>query len=51
VDRYAEAQRQVKVAATRVREAQVRLGRCDAEQDEAVEGLARALISDGQPRG
>ena len=49
--RYAEAQRQVEVADTRVREAQVRLGRRDAEQDEAVEGLARALISDGQPRG
>lgn len=49
--RYAEAQREVEAADARLQEAQVRLGRCDAAQDEAVEGLARTLVSDGQPRG
>jgi hypothetical protein len=48
---YVEAQRQVEAADAAVREGQVRLSQRDAEQDEAVEGLARALIGGGQARG
>lgn len=48
--RYAEAQRQLEAARVPLQEAQVRLGLRDAEQDRAVETLARALVTDGQPR-
>lgn len=48
---YVEAQRQVEAADATLREGQVRLARRDAEQDEAVEGLAVALVAGGQPRG
>lgn len=47
---YVEAQRQVEAADATLREGQVRLARCDVEQDEAVEGLACALVTGGQPR-
>ena len=47
---YTEAQRQVDAAEALLKEGQIRLARRDAEQDEAVEGLARALVSSGQPR-
>lgn len=48
---YVNAQRQVEAAGAAAREGQVRLTRRDAEQDEAVEGLACALIASRQPRG
>ncbi|HVO26922.1 MAG TPA: hypothetical protein VMW56_25200 [Candidatus Margulisiibacteriota bacterium] len=48
---YAEAQAQVEAAEARLKEEQIRLARRDAEQDEATEELARALVSSGQPRG
>jgi hypothetical protein len=47
---YEEAQRQVAAADAKLREGQVRLARCDAEQDAALEQLARALVTAGQPR-
>jgi hypothetical protein len=48
--RYAAAQRKVDGADTRLRAGQARLAACDAEQDAAVEALARALVAEGQPR-
>jgi hypothetical protein len=48
--KFVEAQDQVEAAEAQVREGQVGLARRDAEQDEAVEGLAAALVSRGQPR-
>ncbi len=47
---YEEAQRQVALADSRLRAGQVRLVRCDKQQDTAVERLARALVTAGQPR-
>lgn len=47
---YAEAQQHVDAAGAALREGQIRLARRDAEQDEAVEGLARVLVNGGQPR-
>jgi hypothetical protein len=47
---YVEAQRQVDAADAALREGQVRLARRVAEQDEAMERLAVALVAGGQPR-
>lgn len=47
---YEEAQRQVAAAGAKLREGQVRLAHCDTEQDAALERLARALVTAGQPR-
>jgi hypothetical protein len=47
---YEEAHRQVAVADSRLRAGQVRLAQCDKGQDTAVERLARALVTAGQPR-
>jgi hypothetical protein len=48
--RYMAAQRKVEAAEAQLASARVRLGRCDAAQDECVDVLARAVVSDGQPR-
>src|SRR5438552_14368644 len=48
---YVNTQRKVDSAESQLRAAQARLAECDAVQDEAVETLARALVTDGQPRG
>jgi hypothetical protein len=48
---YMQAHRKVEAADTQLRVTQVELDQCNAVQDEAVETLARALITDGQPRG
>ena len=47
---YAAAQRKVEAAEAELRAAQVRLSERDVDQDEAVESLARALVTDGHPR-
>ena len=47
---YTEAQSAVEAAETQLRAEQAKLIERDAEQDEAVEELARALVADGQPR-
>ena len=47
---YAAAQSTVDAAETELRKGRAHLARCDAVQDVAVEGLARALVADGQPR-
>lgn len=47
---YAEAQRKVDGAEGQLSAAQSRVGERDAVQDEAIETLARALVTDGQPR-
>ena len=47
---YVAAQRKVEAVEAQVREAQAGVLRSDAEQDEAVEALARALVAEGQPR-
>lgn len=48
---YSVAQRKVETVEGQLREAQAKLVLCDAEQDETVDGLTRALIYEGQPRG
>jgi hypothetical protein len=47
---YTAAQRAVETAEAQLRAAQGKATQRDAEQDEAVEELARALVADGQPR-
>ncbi len=47
---YADAQRAVETAEVQLRTGQAQLAQRDAEQDEAVEELARALVVGGQPR-
>jgi len=47
---YTEAQNAVDTAETQLRAVQAKLIQADAEQDDAVEELARALVADGQPR-
>lgn len=47
---YLEAQHAVEAAETKRRIGQAALAAREAEQDAAVEGLARALVHDGQPR-
>jgi hypothetical protein len=44
------AQRKVEVLEAELRDIQAQLALLDAEQDEAVENLARALVFEGQPR-
>lgn len=48
--RYLAAQRKVEVAERQLRGAQIQLARRDGVQDAAIDGLARALIGDGDPR-
>ena len=48
---YVGAQRKLDTAEAQLRAAQTRLAELDAVQDEAVENLACALVTDGQPRG
>jgi hypothetical protein len=48
--RYASAQRQVQSIDEQTQAAQNRLAATDTAQDGAVEALARALVTDGQPR-
>ena len=48
---YVNAQKKVDAAESQLQALQVRLAELDAVQDEAVETLARALVTDGQPRG
>ena len=48
--RYASAQRKVEAIDERIQAAQDRLAAGDTAQDAAIEGLARALVADGQPR-
>ena len=45
--RYVEAQQKVAAMELKLRAAQARLSQCDADRDEAVEGLACALVGDG----
>jgi len=47
---YTEAQRAVEAADAQLRAGLTKLEQCDAEQDDAVEEVARALVGDGQPR-
>src|SRR5262249_1969191 len=47
---YTEAQQQVDAAEMQLQKGQVRLVLRDGEQDRAVEELARALVTRGQPR-
>ena len=47
---YVAAQRAVDAAETELQKGQAQVDRCDAEQDDRVEGLARALVTDGEPR-
>jgi hypothetical protein len=47
---YLDAHLQIDTAETQLREAQAQLVLRDAEQDAAVETLARALVAEGQPR-
>jgi hypothetical protein len=47
---YVGAQRKVDVAQSQIRAAQARLVELDVAQNEAIEELARALVSDRQPR-
>jgi hypothetical protein len=48
---YTDAQHKVGVVERQLAAAQRRVSECEATQGEAVEMLARALVSDGQPRG
>jgi hypothetical protein len=47
---YAKSQRAVEAAEAALRANQGKLDACDVQQDEAVEQLVRALITDGRPR-
>jgi hypothetical protein len=47
---YTEAQRLVETAETQLRAGQTKVAERDADQDEALEKLAVALVNDGQPR-
>lgn len=47
---YMDAQRKMELAEAQLRAAQQQLAECDVAQDAAVETLARALVTDGQPR-
>jgi hypothetical protein len=47
---YAKAQRAVEAAEAELRALQANLDKRDSQQDTAVEELARALVTDGQPR-
>ena len=46
---YVTAQEKVNAAEARLEAAQTQLGESDADQDDAVDALARALVADGQP--
>ena len=48
---YSAAHDKVNAAEAQLGAAQTRLGELDADQDEAVDALARALVADGQPLG
>ena len=48
---YSDAQAKADRAAAEVRAAKAELAQIEAEQDEAIEELARCLIADRQPRG
>jgi len=47
---YAKAQRKVEEIETQLRGKQTRLVHLDSDQDDAVERLARCLVTDGEPR-
>ena len=48
---YSAAHEKVGAAEAQLGAAQTRLGELDADRDEAVDALARALVADGQPLG
>src|SRR5262245_22102209 len=48
---YVDAQQKVDAAETQLEAAKARLAASNTAQEEAVEALARALVTDGQARG